>query len=70
MTWVGWHAQLMNSFPGSNAHLRRIEVGTLLGQLLTSLLGALIFFAREAFGRIYQVAYAGCRHVSMEPEVQ
>ena len=66
MRWVGWHSQLMNSFPCSNADVRRIELGTLLGQLLASLFPALIFFASEAFGGIYQVVCTGCRHVSME----
>ena len=66
MRRVGWHSQLMNSFPCSNADVGRIKVGTLLGQLLASLLRALILFASEAFGGIYQVAYEGCRHVSME----
>ena len=31
MPRVGRHAQLMNSFPRSNADLRRIEIGALLG---------------------------------------
>jgi hypothetical protein len=31
MRRVGWHAQLMNSFPRSNADPRRIEIGALLG---------------------------------------
>jgi hypothetical protein len=53
MRRVGRHAQLMNSFPCSNAHVRRIEVGTLLGQLLASFFRALTFFASKAFGRIY-----------------
>ena len=66
MRWVGWHSQLMNSFPRSNADLRWIELGTLLGQFLASLFRALIFFASEAFGGIYQVACTGCHHVSME----
>ena len=66
MRRVGWHSQLMNSFPCSNADVGRIKVGTLLGQLLASLLRALILFASEAFGGIYEVAYEGCRHVSME----
>src|SRR5215471_21627332 len=43
MCRVGWHSQLMNSFPCPNADLRRIEVGPLLGQLVTSLFRALIF---------------------------
>jgi hypothetical protein len=60
----------MNSLPCSNADVRRTEVGTLLGQFLASLFSALVLFAGEAFGRIYQVACARCRHVSMEPEVQ
>ena len=67
MRWVGWHSQLMNSFPCPNTDLRRIEVGTLLGQLLASLFRALIFLASEAFGGIYQLSSMGCRHVSMEP---
>src|SRR5215468_658169 len=50
MRWVGRHPQLMNSFPRSNADVRRIDVGTLLGQLLESLFRALIFIASEAFG--------------------
>src|SRR6516225_3720695 len=66
MRWVGWHSQLMNSFPRSNADLRWIERGTLLGQLLVSLFCALKFFESEAFGGIYQVACTGCHHVSME----
>jgi hypothetical protein len=69
MRRVGWHSQLMNSFPGSNADVRRIEGGTLLGQVLASLFRALIFFASEAFRGIYQVACTGCRHVSMEPRL-
>jgi hypothetical protein len=56
MRWVGWHSQLMNTFPCSDADVRRIEFGTLLGQLLASLFRALIFLASEAFGGIYQVA--------------
>jgi hypothetical protein len=66
MRWVGWHSQLMNSFPRSNADVRRIELGTLLGQFLASLFRALIFFASEAFGGIYQVAYGRCHDVLME----
>ena len=66
MRWVRWHSQLMNSFPRSNADVRRIELGTLLGQFLASLFRALIFFASEAFGGIYQVAYKRCHHVLME----
>jgi hypothetical protein len=53
MRWVGWHAQLMNSFPGPNADVRRVQVGTLLGQLLASLFRALIFLTSYAFGGIY-----------------
>jgi len=53
MRWIRWHSQLMNSFPCSNAYVRRIQVGTLLGQLLAPLFRSLIFFASEAFGRIY-----------------
>jgi len=71
MRRVGWHSQLMDSFPRPNADVRRIEVGALLGELLASLFRALILIASESFGGIYQVACAGCRHVSMEPrEVQ
>jgi hypothetical protein len=66
MRWVGWHSQLMNSFPCSNADVRWIEFGPLLRQLLTSLFRTLIFFASEAFGGIYQVACRGCHHVSMQ----
>ena len=58
MRWIGWHAQLMNSLPCSNADVRRIEVGTLLGQLQASFFRALIFLASEAFGGIHQVACA------------
>ena len=67
MRWVGWHSQLMNSFPRSNADLRWIELGTLLGQFLASLLRALIFFASEAFGGVYQVACSEYRHMPREP---
>ena len=69
MRWVGWHSQLMNSFPCSNADVRRIEFGTLLGQILASLFPALIFIASEAFSGVYQVAWTGCRHVSMKPRL-
>jgi hypothetical protein len=41
MRWLGWHSLLMNSFPCSNADVRRIELGTLLGQVLASLFPAL-----------------------------
>ena len=64
MRWVGWHSQLMNSLPGSNADIGRIEVGTLLRELLASLFRALIFFASNALGGIYQVAATRGRHVS------
>jgi len=67
MRWVGWHSQLMNSFPRSNADVRRIELGTLLGQLLASLVCALKFFESEAFGGIYQVACPGYRHMPRGP---
>ena len=69
MRRVGWHSQLMNSFPCSNADVRRIELGTLLGQFLASLFRALIFLGGEALGKIYQLACTGCRHVSMEPRL-
>lgn len=51
MRWVGWHSQLMNSFPCPNAD-RRVEVGTLLGQILASSFRALMFLAGEAFDGI------------------
>ena len=64
MRGVGWHSQFMDPFPRSNADIRRIEVRTLLGELETSLFGALEFFVGEAFGSIrYQVACTGRRHV-------
>ncbi len=53
MRRVGWHAQLMNSFPCSNADVRRIEVGSLLGELQASFFRALMFLASEAFGGIH-----------------
>jgi hypothetical protein len=53
MRGVGWHSQLMNSFPGSNADLRRVAIGTLLGQLLASLFRAHGFFGSELIGGIY-----------------
>lgn len=68
MRWVGWHSQLMNSFPCSNAGVRRIELRPLLGQLLASPFPALIFFG-EAFGGIYQIARSGYRHMPMEPRL-
>jgi len=69
MRWVGWHSQLMNSFPRSNTDLRWIERGTLLGQLLASLFCALKFFESEAFGGVCQVACSGYRHRPREPRV-
>jgi len=69
MRWVGWHSQLMYSFPRSNADLRWIELGTLLGQLLASLFCALMFFESEAFGGVYQVASSGYRHMPREPRL-
>jgi hypothetical protein len=48
MCWVGRQAQLVNLLPRSNADLRRIEVGALLGQVLASLFGTLRLFMREA----------------------
>ena len=59
----------VNSFPCSDADVRRIELGTLLGQLLASLFPALMFFASEAFGGIYQIARSGYRHMPMEPRL-
>ena len=56
MRGVGRHAQLMDSFPCSNADVRRIEVGTLLGEVQSSFFRALMFLASEAFGGIDQVA--------------
>src|SRR5215467_11801375 len=67
MRWVGWHSQLMNSFPCSNADVRRIELGTLLGQLLASLVCVLKFFESEAFGGVYHVAYSGYCHMLRQP---
>jgi hypothetical protein len=67
MRWVRRQTQLVNLFPHSNAHVRRIEVGALLSQLVASLFGALIFFMREALGgSLDQVAWAGQCHVSMD----
>lgn len=67
MPWVGWHAQLVNSFPRANADFRWIEVGALLGEVLTSPLRALKLFVSEAFGgSLYQVACTWRRHVSLE----
>ncbi len=61
----------MNLLPCSNADVRRIEVRSLLGQLLASLFGTLRLFMREALGGIFdQVACAGERHMSMEYEFQ
>jgi hypothetical protein len=68
MRRVRGQTQRVNSFPRSNADLRRIEVGALLGQFLASLFGALKFFLSEAFGwSLYQVTGAGRRHVSSAP---
>ena len=62
MRRVRRQAQRVNSFPGSNADIRRIEVGALLGQLQAPLFAALEFFVSEAFGRsLYQVTGAGRR---------
>jgi len=67
MRRVGRQAQLVNLFPRSNANIRRVEVGTLLGQLLASLFGALIFFLCKALGgSLDQVACARQRHTSMK----
>src|ERR1700746_69025 len=71
MRWVGREAQLVNLLPGSNAHVRRIEVGALLGQLLASFLGTLGCFMREALGGSPdQVTCVGQRHMPMENEFQ
>ena len=57
MCRVRGQAQRVNSFPRSNADVGRIEIGALLGQLLTSLFGALKFFVRDTLGRsLHQVA--------------
>lgn len=65
MRWVGRQPQLMNLFPRSNANVGRIEIRTLLGELMASPFGALIFFVREALGgSLNQVACAGQRHMS------
>jgi hypothetical protein len=67
MRWVGRQAQLVKLFPRSNANLRGIELGALCGQILASLLGALIFFKRDALGgSLGEVTCAGQRHMSME----
>jgi len=71
MRWVGRQAQLVNLLPDSNANVGRIQVGTLLGQLLASLFGTLILFVREALGRsVDKVTGAGQRHMSMEHKFQ
>jgi len=65
MRRVRRQTQRVNSLPRSNADLRRIEIGALLGKLLASLFRTLKFFVSEAFGwSPYQVAGAGRRHVS------
>lgn len=64
MPWVGRQAQLVDPLPRSNAHIRRIAVGALLGQLLPSFLRALGFFMREALGGSPdQIACVGRRHI-------
>ena len=50
---IRWHSQLMDAFPCPNADVRRIEVGTLLGELLASFFRTLIFFARNTLSGIY-----------------
>ena len=50
MRRVRRQTQRVNSLPRSDADLRRIEIGALLGELLASLFGALKFFVSEAFG--------------------
>jgi hypothetical protein len=50
MRWVGREAQLVNLLPRSNAHVGRIELRALLGQLLAPLLGTLEFILCEALG--------------------
>ena len=70
MRWVGRQAQLVNLLPGANAHIRRIEFGTLLGQFPASLFGALVFFECEALGgSLDEVDWMG-RHGSLEHEFQ
>jgi hypothetical protein len=67
MPRVGRQAQLVNLLPRSNAHVRRIAVGALLGQLLPSLLGTLRFFMCEALGGSPdQIGCMGQCHISME----
>ena|SRR5215467_8149806 len=62
MRWVGRQAQLVNPLPGANTHIRRIELGTLLGQFPASLFGALVFFVCEPLsGSLDEVDWMG-RH--------
>jgi hypothetical protein len=64
MRWIGRQAQLVKLLPGSNAHVGRIEVGALFGQLPASLLGTLRCFMREALvGSPGQIASVGQRHM-------
>ena len=68
MRWVGWHSQLMYSFPRSNADLRWIELGTLLVQFLASLFGALMFLVCEALGGSPDEVDCMGRHRSLKQE--
>jgi len=68
MRRVGRQAQLVNLLPSANTHVGWIELGTLLGQFLASLFGALLFFVREALGGSPdQVGCMGC-HGSLKRE--
>jgi hypothetical protein len=60
----------MNSFPRSNADLRCIELGTLLGQLLASLFCALMFFESEALGGVLPGRLFGISPYAEGAEVQ
>ena len=67
MRGVRRQTQRVNSFPRSNADVGQIEIGALLGELLASLFGALVFIVSEALGRsLCQVACAGRCHVSTD----
>ena len=71
MGWVGREAQLVNLLPRSNAHVGRVELRALLGQLLAPLLGTLRFILCEALGGSPdQIACGKPRHMSMNHEFQ
>jgi len=58
----------VNLLPCPDAHRGRIEVGSLLGQLLPSLFGTLRFVRREGLSVIFtQIARAGQRHMEPNP---